>query len=144
MKAALVVLWLGLSPGLAVAEPEGYVQVGAMFTIQPAGMANHRVGPALGGATIGATATGGVFVTKTVALEGEVVASRSITDAQRFFYNWSEDYIGTRRDVFLVANVRWRPPAARRLEFVGGGGLSINTVANRDIVVTDYYPAPHT
>lgn len=143
-KVPFILVPLALTATFAAAEPTGYVQAGLLATTQPAGTPNHRVSPALSGTTVGLTAAGGVFVTRTLAIEGEVVAGRSISTPQRFFYNWSEDYTAESRDVFLVGNVRWRPAAARHLELVGGGGLAFSTVANRNIVRTDYYPAPHT
>ena len=39
--------------------------------------------------------------------------------------------------MFLGANVRWRPVAARYLELVGGGGLAFSTFAERSIVRTE-------
>jgi hypothetical protein len=143
-KVPFILVSLALTATFAAAEPKGYVQAGLLATTQPAGTPNHRVSPALSGTTVGLTAAGGVFVTRTLAIEGEVVAGRSISAPQRFFYNWSEDYTAQSRDVFLVGNVRWRPAVARHFELAGGGGLALSTVANRDIVRTDYYPAPHT
>jgi hypothetical protein len=132
---------------VATVAPKGYLQAGLMATEQPAGTPNHRVRPAINGATVGVAAAAGFFVTPTLAVEGEVVGGRAISTPQRFSYNWREDYIGQSRDVFLSANVRWRPAARRPLELVGGGGVAISTFANRSIVVTDLFavaPRPPT
>jgi len=120
---------------VAAAEPKGYLQAGLMVTAQPAGVANHRVTPPISGTTVGLAAAGGVFVTRTLAIEGEVVAGRAISTPQQFSYNWTEDYTAESRDVFLGANVRWR--RAAHLEFVGGGGLAFSTFAERSIVRTE-------
>jgi hypothetical protein len=45
-----------------------YVQVGMMVTAQPAGIANHRGRPAIGGTTVGVAAAGGFWVTRTLAV----------------------------------------------------------------------------
>jgi hypothetical protein len=143
IKVSLVVLTVLASTARAAAEPKAYLQAGPVFVVQPAGSPNHRVSPAIGGTAIGLTAAGGVFVTRTLAIEGEVAAGRAISTPQQFWYNWREDYVGQSRDVFLVANVRWRP-TARYLELFGGGGVAFSRVANRDIVVTDGYPVTRT
>jgi hypothetical protein len=125
------------------AAPKAYLQAGFVASSHPAGLPNHRVWPAISGTTVGLAAAGGVFVTKTLAVEGEVVAGRPVSTQQRFSYSWFEDYTGESRDVFLGANMRWRP-ATRSLELVGGAGLAFSTVANRNIVVTDVYPGERT
>ena len=141
MKPALVlisIVWsMTLVASVAAAGPKGYLQAGLMGTVQPAGVPNHRVTPPIDGKTIGLAAAVGFFVTPTVAVEGELVAGRPISTPQRFFYDWFEDYAAESRDVFLGANVRWRPVAARHLELVGGGGLAISTFAERSIVRTE-------
>ena len=109
-----------------------------MGTAQPAGTANHRVTPAIGGTTVGLAAAGGIFVTRTLAVEGEVVTGKAISTPQQFWYNWSEDYTGQSRDAFLGANVRWRPAA--HFELAGGGGLAFSTFAERSRVRTDTFP----
>ena len=127
---------------VAAAEPKGYLQAGLMGTVQPAGIPNHRVTPPISGTTIGLAAAGGAFVTPTLAIEGELVAGNAISTPQHFHYDWTEDYTAQSRDVFLGANVRWRPVA--HLELIGGGGLAFNTFANRSIVRTDFFPVTHT
>jgi hypothetical protein len=126
----------------AAAGPRLYLQAGLLSTTQPAGTPNHRVTPAISGSAVGLAVALGVFRTRTLALEGEVVASWAISTPQRFSYNWREDYVGQSRDVFLGANVRWRPAPRRPLELVGGGAVVFNTVANRSIVVTPTFAVP--
>ena len=146
MKAPVLLLpmvcSMSLVASVAAAQPKGYLQAGLMGTAQPAGTANHRVTPAIGGTTVGLAVAGGVFVTRTLAIEGEVVAGRAISTPQHFHYDWTEDYTGQSRDVFLGANVRWRPAA--HLELVGGGGLAFSTFAEREPVRTDFFPVPRT
>jgi hypothetical protein len=127
---------------ISAAEPKGYLQAGLMVTAQPAGIANHRVTPAISGEAVGLAAASGVFVARTLAIEGEFVAGTAISTPQQFWYNWRENYTGQSRDVFLGANARWR--RAAHLEFVGGGGLAIGTFAERSKVRTDPFPVPHT
>jgi hypothetical protein len=143
-KVPFVLVLLALTTTRAAAETKGYVQAGVLATAQPAGTPNHRISPALSGTTVGATATAGFFLTPTVAIEGEIVAGRAISTQQGFFYDWSVDFTGQSRDVFLGANVRWRPAAARYLELVGGGGLAFSTVAERSVVRTERFPFPPT
>ena len=135
MKACLIPVLLVVMTTPAAGEPKGYVQVGVLGTAQPAGTANHRVSPPISGTTVGLATAGGFFVTRTLAVEGELVAGRAISTPQQFFYNSIEDYTGQSRDVFLGANVRWR--RAAHLEFVGGGGLAFSTFAERSIVRTE-------
>ena len=135
LKLVLAVGLLAASGSLAAAQSKGYVQTGVLATEQPAGTANHRVGPAISGDTIGVAAAVGFFVTPTVAIEGEVVAGKAISTRQQFAYNWFEDFTGESRDVFLGANARWRPIPL--LELVGGGGLAFSTFAERSIVQTN-------
>jgi hypothetical protein len=144
MKACLVAVLLVFVPALVAAAPDGYLQAGLMVTVQPAGVANHRVTPPIGGTTVGLATAVGFFVTPTLAIEGEVLGGRSISTAQQFWYDWSEDYTAQSRDVFLGANVRWHPAATRHVELVGGGGLAFSTSAERSIVRTDPFPVRHT
>ncbi len=139
-KVALVLAAMVLTASPAAAEPKVYVQAGVLATVQPAGIANHRIVPAISGKTVGLTAAVGFFVTPTLAVEGELVAGRAISTQQRFSYNWSEDFTGQSRDVFLGANARWRPAATRYLELLGGGGVAFATAAERSVVRTDYFP----
>jgi hypothetical protein len=142
MKALLVAVPMVLTATLAAADPKGYVQAGVLATTQPAGTPNHRISPALGGTSVGLAAAVGVFVTPTLAVEGEVVGGRAISTPQRFSYNWSEDFTGQSRDVFLGAHARWRPVA--QFELVGGGGVAFSTFAERSVVRTDQFPFPPT
>ena len=136
------IVWsMTLVASIASAEPKGYVQAGLMVTAQPAGIANHRVSPAINGTTVGLAGGGGFYVTRTLAIEGELAWTK-ISTPQHFSYNWTEDYTGESRDMFLGANVRWR--SARHLEFVGGGGLAFSTFAERSIVRTDFFPVART
>ena len=121
----------------AAAAPRGYVQAGLLLTSQPAGTPNHRVTPAISGTAGGLSTAVGFFVTPTLAVEGEFVASRPISTPQHFSYDWFEDFTGESRDVFLGANIRWHPAAARYLELIGGGGLAFSTFAERSIVRTE-------
>ena len=134
MRIVLATLFLVLTPSLAAAQPKGYVQAGVLATSQSAGTPNHRVHPGLGGNTVGVAAAVGFFVSPRVSVEAELVAGPPISTAQRFSYNWSEDFTGESRDVFAGANVRWRPVAL--LELFGGGGLAFGTFAERSIVET--------
>ena len=139
----LAMVWsFALVASVAASEPKGYVQGGLMATTQPAGIPNHRVTPPIEGKTMGLAAAVGFFLAPTVAVEGEIVGGRAISTPQHFYYNWREDYISENRDVFLGANVRWRPAATRYLELVGGGALVINMFANRSIVVTEPLAIP--
>ena len=130
-----VVWWITGVASVAAAEPKGYLQAGLIATAQPAGTANHRVTPAISGTSVGVAAAAGFFVSRTVAIEGEVAAGKAISTPQQFHYDWDEDYIGQSRDVFLGANARWRPAA--HFELAGGGGLAFSTFAERSIVRTD-------
>lgn len=56
--------------------PKAYVQIGPLLIVQPPGIANHRVHPALSGHTPGVTTSVGAFVTSTLAIEGEFAALR--------------------------------------------------------------------
>ena len=125
-------------------EPKGYVQPALVLTVQPAGIANHRVFPPISGTAVGVAAVGGAFVGRTLAVESEAVVGQPVTTPQHFSYNWSEQFIGENRDVFLGANVRWAPGAARHLELVGGGGIAFSTFAERSIIRTDGVFPPHT
>jgi hypothetical protein len=142
IRVSLMVLALVASTTLAAAEPKAYLQAGLVASWHPAGIPNHRVTPAISGGTLGVTAAGGVFVTPTVAVEGEFVAGGAISTQQRFSYDWFEDYTAQSRDVFLGVNVRWRPAAPRYLELVGGGGLVVSTFAERSIVRTELRGSP--
>ena len=124
-----------LVASVAAAGPDGYLQAGVVGTVQPAGTANHRVSPPISGEAIGFAAAVGFHVAPRVAIEGEVVAGGTISTQQHFHYNWFEDFTGESRDVFVGANVRWRPVAL--LELVGGGGLAIGTVAVRSLTRTE-------
>jgi hypothetical protein len=119
---------------------KGYVQAGVMMTEQRAGIPNHRVTPGLGGSAIGLVAGGGVWLTPTVAVEGEFVGGRAVSTPQQFWYDWSEDFTGESRDLLFGANVRVRPAPIAPVELFGGGGLVISTFAERSIVATYMFP----
>jgi hypothetical protein len=121
-----------------------YIQGGVLGIVQPAGVANHRVSPAIGGHTLGVAVATGAFVTPRLAVEGEWVLARTISTPQRFSYFWTDDYIGQSRDLLVSASLRWRPYLNRRLELIGGGGLAINTYAERSIVHTDPFTGKST
>jgi hypothetical protein len=145
MKLSLGLVALSLSIArVAAAGPgdpgKGYVQAGVMMTEQRAGIPNHRVSPAISGSAIGLAAAGGVWLTPKVAVEGEFVGGRAVSTPQQFWYNWSEDFTGESRDLFLGANVRVRPAPRAPVELFGGGGLVISTFAERSIVATYTFP----
>jgi hypothetical protein len=104
---------------------KGYVQGTVLVTTQPAGVANHRVSPPLGGHATGIAASAGLFVAPIVSIEGEVVLGGSIAAPQRFSYDWREDYIAEHRDLLVNVNLRSRPGGPRWPELVIGGGLAI-------------------
>ena len=136
-----VVCSMTLVASVATAGPDSYVQAGVLATVQPAGTANHRVSPPIGGEAVGLAAAVGFHVAPRLAIEGEFVASGAVSTPQQFFYTWTEDYIGESRDTFLGANVRWA--AQPHLEFVGGVGVAFSTFAERSIVRTDNFPVVH-
>lgn len=117
----------------------GYIQATLMMTLQPAGVAVHRVSPPIKGNTLGIATAAGVFVTPRLGIEGELAVGRTIAMPQRFSYFWTEDFTGQSRDVLLNANIRWRPGGTKYLELIGGGGLAISTFALRSIRVTDSF-----
>jgi hypothetical protein len=133
----------GQPPGSAssnTSTPAGYVQIAPLMIVQPPGIANHRVHPALSGRVPGVAISAGAFVTSAFAVEGEVVWAGTISTPQQFSYTWREDYTAQDRDVLLNVNLRWHPRRQRYLEVFGGGGLAISTFANRSIVRTDSFP----
>jgi hypothetical protein len=121
-------------------DSKGYLQVGLLLIVQPSGVPNHRVSPAINGTTPGVAVVVGTFVTSTLAVEGECVLQRTISTSQRFSYDWFEDFTGQSRDLLFNGNLRWRPHGTSRLEVSGGGGLAMTTFAERSIVVTDFFP----
>ena len=127
----------GAGPG----DPgKGYVQVGAMATTQPPGTPNHRIVPAISGSTIGIAAAGGVWLSPTVAVEGEFLGGPPVSTPQRFSYDWREDFTGESRDLILGANLRWRPGPRGIAELFGGGGIAVSTFAERSIIETRMFP----
>jgi len=56
----------------ATDDSGGYIQAALMMTLQPAGVAVHRVFPPIKGNTLGIATAAGVFVTPALAIEGEV------------------------------------------------------------------------
>lgn len=126
--AALLALVIALEPQepptSSAPSYEGYVQGTVMLTSQPAGTANHRVSPPLGGRAAGIAAGAGIVLSPTVSLEGEVVLGGTVSMPQRFSYFTSEDYIADHRDLFLNANLRSRIGPSP-VELVIGAGLAI-------------------
>ena len=118
-------------------------KAGLMATTQPAGIPNHRVTPPIEREDHG-TGGGGRILRRRRPWPSKAKswAGGAISTPQHFYYNWREDYTAESRDVFLGANVRWRPAATRYLELVGGGGLAINMFANRSIVRTEPLAIP--
>jgi hypothetical protein len=119
-------------------DRRGYVQGTLFLNVQPAGTANHRVSPPLGGEALGLAASAGVWVTPMVAVEGEVATGARISTPQQFYYSWVEDYTTGMRDTLLTGNVRAKTAATGPLEFVAGGGLALTSLRETGIVAT--YP----
>lgn len=118
-----------------------YLQGGFVFASHPAGTANHRVSPPLGGETFGVSASGGAFVTPAVAIEGEVLVGRTLSAPQRFSYNWRTDYTAGVRDLMLGGNARLKPGEKAPIEIVLGGGIAFTRLSERDAVTTYiFYP----
>jgi hypothetical protein len=120
-----------------------YLQGGFVFASHPAGTANHRVSPPLGGETFGLSASGGAFVTSAVAIEGEVVQVGQLSAPQRFSYNWRTDYTAEARDLLLGAHARFRPGASSPLDLIAGGGIAFTRLANRNQVTTYVLSPPN-
>jgi hypothetical protein len=118
-------------------ERRAYAQGTLSIDVAPAGTANHRVSPPLGGNSMGIAASAGGFVTPTMAIEGELVIAGTVSAQQRFSYLWREDYRTESRSLLLNGNVRWKLGAASLLEFVAGGGLAVTRTHNSFVVLTD-------
>ena len=103
----------GAPSPLATPRSRGYVQMAPLLVIQPSGIPNHRVKPAIEGKTAGLAAAAGVYIAPALAIEGEFALDRTISTPQRFSYNWREDYIAKSRDLFVGANLRWSPSEER-------------------------------
>jgi hypothetical protein len=128
----------------ATTNPKGYVQAGLIMTVQPAGVANHRVTPPISGKALGMAVAAAANVTPAFSIEGEFVVGGTIATPQRFSYNWGEEYTSEVRDLLFNGNLRWRPRTIPHLELIGGGGLALSTFASRSIVRTDLFPTPRT
>ena len=135
------VLWLALAAG-GDQDPQpgrGLIEGTAGVSVQPASSETyHRVSPNLSGQAFSISLQAGGFLSKSLALEGELVFAAPISAAQRFSYNWTEDYIAENRDVLLNELVRWKPGGASRLEFLAGGGVAV--VRARKLSHTISYP----
>jgi hypothetical protein len=120
------------------AAARGFVQIAPLIVIQPDGKPNFRVHQPFGGVAPGVSLAAGLHLTRSVAVEGEVVLGGTISAPQYFSYFWREDYVSESRDLLLGTNVRYSPGNAGSVEIFGGGGLAISHFANRSIVRTDY------
>lgn len=142
VKILLLFFVLSVMPVTASLEGSGAVQAGLILTVQPPGVANHRMTPPITGKALGMTVAAGALVSPTFSVEGEFVVGGTVATPQHFSCSWGEDYTAEVRDLLLNGNVRWR--AFRHLELIGGGGLALSTFASRSIVRTDLFPTPRT
>jgi hypothetical protein len=122
----------------AVAETKTYIQPALFGITRLAGVPNHRVWPPISGSALGASIAFGSFLWGAVALEGEFAMRGTVATPQRFSYNWLVDYTGEVRDRSFGALVRWRPRGVRHVELMGGYGLVVTTVTERDRVRTNF------
>jgi hypothetical protein len=134
--AALVVLVALAAQDGPADDRRAYVQGALFLNVQPAGTANHRISPALGGESIGMAGSAGAWVTPTLALEGEFAFGPGVSMPQQFSYSWLENYTVGIRDSLLGANVRGKGRSTGPLEFIAGGGLAFTRVRETDIVAT--------
>lgn len=125
----------------APATGRAYAQGTVFITSNPAGVANHRVSPPLGGEAVGFSASGGYFVNSSTAVEGEFVVGGSVAAPQTWSYSSRTDYTADVRDVLLNGNARLRPGGKGPIEIVIGGGLAFTRVRELDRVTT-YYLSP--
>lgn len=113
----------------------GYVQGLVVASAHPAASKTyHRESPSLRGTAPAVTVAAGGFLSRSIALEGEVVYGRTVSAPQRFSYTISEDYIAGSRDLLFNELVRYRPRGRAPVEIVVGGGYALTTVTERSIV----------
>ena len=120
-------------PAQSVARGAAYLQAAVVLSVQRSGGINHRVDPPLSGTVPGLSASGGGYVSRQIAIEGELNLNADLSAPQEFSYFSRDDYVVHNRDIALGANVR---VAGRYLDVVGGGGWAFTETQNTDIVNT--------
>jgi hypothetical protein len=106
-------------------SPRVYLTGGVVMTVQPASHdMYHRVRENLRGHAAGLTVGVGTFLTRSLALEGEVAVGDLISAPQTFSYAWTIDYVAENRDILFNELLRWSPGERRRFQAVVGGGYA--------------------
>jgi hypothetical protein len=99
--------------------PHGYVVATVAFAHHPADAAHYRSFiTSVGGSGWDVSGGGGVSVSSTLAIEGELVYGGTMSTPQFTFYTEQA------RDILLNAVLRYHPAAMSRLALVGGGGYA--------------------
>jgi hypothetical protein len=85
----------------------------------------------------------GYSLTPAFAIDGEFVATGTVSAPQRFQYTWVRDYTATSRDLLFNALVRWKAGRTRSLQFVGGAGLARSAFGRGEVTATyPLFPVP--
>ncbi|RPH58475.1 MAG: hypothetical protein EHM89_12315 [Acidobacteria bacterium] len=117
-------------------KPGYYVQGEMVLTAQPGGelKGHYRISPPFGAGTrLGLRASGGYFITPTLAIEGGVLFAGEISTEQTFSYMDDNDhYTSTFSVVSMNALVRYKPGGWSPVELVIGGGFAAARLAQHD------------
>lgn len=126
------------------APQRGYIQGQLLLTVQQDGVIYYHTSPPLGGSAFpGVSASAGVFVRPSLAIEGEVFVAPEVSVPQSFSYSWSDEYVAGFSVTTLNALLRWKPRGRSPVELVVGGGPAWLRYEQRDGVhIAPAWPGP--
>jgi hypothetical protein len=120
-----------------------YFQGTLVVGSQSPGTPNAHVSPPIEGTFAAGSGGVGFFLTPTLAVEGEIGLTTSITVPQHWIVGTSLVAHDARsRDTFVGGRLRARPRGTRFIEYLAGGGFNINRFTRSSIVETkqDSFP----
>ena len=134
--ACLIVAAMLQTPQRTVHAHHGYFQASVFASVRPASSVPiNRVDKNLGGSTVALALSGGVMLSRSFGLEGEVVFGGTIAAHQTYNYTLSSDYTAENQQILVNALLRFRPGGSS-FELVGGGGYghSIDRETSRVLI----------
>ena len=137
--ACVIVAAMLQAPQRSLHEHRGYFQTSVFASVRPGSSEPiNRIDKNLGGSTVALALSGGVTLSRSFGLEGEVVFGGTIAAPQSFIYTISEDYTAENQQILVNALLRFRPGGSS-FELVGGGGYGHSIDRETSRVVIDEF-----
>jgi hypothetical protein len=137
--AGLIVAAMLQTPQRTVHEHHGYFQTSVFASVRPGSSDQiNRLDKNLSGSTVALALSGGVTLSRSFGLEGEVVFGGTVAAQQSYTYMKSSEYTAENQQILVNALLRFRPGGSS-FELVGGGGYGHSIDRETSRVVIDEF-----